>query len=82
MINSQAKSYAMMLFIFGLIIPGVDNFAHAGGFIGGYLVARLLNPFKPERLDHLIWAAVLLGATLLSILASVWFGLPLLRARG
>ena len=37
MINSQAKSYALMLFLFGLIIPGVDNFAHAGGFIGGYL---------------------------------------------
>ncbi len=37
MINSQAKSYALMLFLFGLIIPGVDNFAHAGGFVGGYL---------------------------------------------
>ena len=56
MINSQAKSYAMMLFVFGLIIPGVDNFAHAGGFIGGYLMARWLNPFKAERLDHLIGA--------------------------
>lgn len=81
MINSQAKSYALMLFLFGLIIPGVDNFAHAGGFVGGYLMARWLNPFKPERLDHLIWAMVLLGATLLSILASVWFGLPLLQQR-
>lgn len=82
MINSQAKSYALMLFLFGLIIPGVDNFAHAGGFVGGYLMARWLNPFKPERLDHLIWAMVLLGATLASILASVWFGLPLLQQRG
>jgi rhomboid protease GluP len=79
MINAQAKSYALMLFLFGLIIPGVDNFAHAGGFIGGYLMARWLNPFKAERLDHLIWAAVLLLVTLISILASVFTGLPLIR---
>jgi rhomboid protease GluP len=79
MINSQAKSYALMLFLFGLIIPGVDNFAHAGGFVGGYLVARWMNPFKPERLDHLIWAVVLLLVTLVSILASVYTGLPLVR---
>ena len=79
MINAQAKSYALMLFLFGLIIPGVDNFAHAGGFIGGYLMARWLNPFKSERLDHLIWAVVLLLVTLVSILASVLTGLPIVR---
>jgi rhomboid protease GluP len=79
MINAQAKSYALMLFLFGLIIPGVDNFAHAGGFIGGYVMARWLNPFKSERLDHLIWAVVLLLVTLASILVSVVTGLPLVR---
>jgi rhomboid protease GluP len=79
MINAQAKSYALMLFLFGLIIPGVDNFAHAGGFIGGYLMARWLNPFKSERLDHLIWAGLLLLVTLMSILASVLTGMPLIR---
>lgn len=79
MINAQAKSYAMMLFLFGLIIPGVDNFAHAGGFVGGYLTARWMNPFKAERLDHLIWAVVLLLVTFVSILASVITGLPILR---
>ena len=79
MINSQAKSYAMMLFLFGLIIPRVDNFAHAGDFIGGYLMARWLNPFKSERLDHLIWAVALLLVTLVSILASVFTGLPIIR---
>ena len=82
MINSQAKSYAMMLFLFGLIIPGVDNFAHAGGFIGGYAMARWLNPFKAERLDHLVWAAILLVVTLASIVASVVTILPLIRAAG
>jgi rhomboid protease GluP len=79
MINAQAKSYALMLFLFGLIIPGVDNFAHAGGFIGGYVMARWLNPFKPERLDHLVWAVILLLVTLMSIGVSLLTGLPIVR---
>jgi rhomboid protease GluP len=82
MINAQAKSYALMLFLFGLIIPGVDNFAHAGGFIGGYVMARWLNPFKAERLDHLIWAVVLLLVTVASIVASVVTAWPIVRGEG
>src|SRR5829696_4612981 len=37
MVRSEAMSYAVTLFVFGLIMPGggVDNFAHAGGFGGG-----------------------------------------------
>ena len=47
------------LFVFGLIMPGVDNYAHAGGFVGGYLAGRLLDPLKPERINHLAIALVL-----------------------
>jgi membrane associated rhomboid family serine protease len=79
MISAQAKSYALMLFLFGLIIPGVDNFAHAGGFVGGYAAARWMNPFKPERLDHLMWAAICLLVTAASIVASFISGLPHVR---
>jgi rhomboid protease GluP len=28
-----------MVFIMGFLLPGVNNWAHAGGFIGGWLVA-------------------------------------------
>ena len=44
-----------MLLIFGFIMPGVDNWAHLGGLGGGYLTAKLLDPLKPERGDHLLW---------------------------
>ena len=50
-----------MLFIFGFIMPGVDNWAHAGGFAGGYATAKFLDPLRPERLDHLIAALLCLG---------------------
>ena len=37
MVRGEAAGYALTLFVFGLIMPGVDNYAHAGGFAGGYL---------------------------------------------
>jgi rhomboid protease GluP len=70
-VRSQAVGYAVALFVFGVIMPGVDNAAHAGGFVGGYLASVWLDPLKPERLDHYVGAAICLVATLLSIVASV-----------
>jgi rhomboid protease GluP len=73
-VGDQAKSWAVMLFIFGFIFPGVDNWAHAGGFAGGYVTAKFLDPLKPERLDHLVAAFLCLGATGAAIVFSVLHG--------
>jgi rhomboid protease GluP len=75
MVGSQALSYALMLGIFGFLMPGIDNYAHAGGFGGGYLAAQMLDPLKPERIDHILIALVCLGLSMLSIVASVLHGL-------
>jgi rhomboid protease GluP len=71
LITSQIKTYALVIFLLGLIIPGVDNYAHAGGFLGGYALARWLNPFREERLDHLLAALVCLLVTIGAIGFSV-----------
>jgi membrane associated rhomboid family serine protease len=68
-------SNVMMLLIMGFLIPGIDNYAHAGGFGGGYLAARMLDPLKPERIDHLAIAVGLLAISILSVVASVIDGL-------
>ena len=52
--HGQARSYAVVLFIMGFIMPGVDNFAHAGGFAGGYLMSAFFNPLTRERGDHML----------------------------
>ena len=70
--------YAVILGIFGLIFPGVDNYAHAGGFLGGYATSFVLDPLKSERVDHMVIAGVCLLATLLAIIASFVTALPLL----
>jgi len=63
-VGEAGMQYALIIGFFGFIMPGVDNWAHAGGFAGGYLAARLLDPLKPERIDHLIAAVVCLAVTL------------------
>jgi rhomboid protease GluP len=71
LVRSEAIRYAVILGFFGLIMPGIDNFAHAGGFVGGYVAARLLDPLKPERIDHIVIALLCLVATVVSIAVSI-----------
>jgi rhomboid protease GluP len=68
-VYSQAMTWALVMFLFGLFMRGVDNYAHAGGFLGGYLAARVLDPLKPERINHMVAA---LGCLALSMAAIVW----------
>jgi len=77
LIRGQAKQWALMLFIFGLFMRGVDNYAHAGGFIGGYAASAFLNPLTSERGDHLLIAAACLAATFIAIAASFYQGLSI-----
>lgn len=70
-VTETVRHWVIIGFIFGFLMPGIDNWAHLGGFAGGYLTGRFLDPLHHERLDHLIVALVLIGLTILSILASV-----------
>lgn len=79
-VSQSSLQYALFLGIFGLIFPGVDNYAHAGGFAGGYLVGVLLDPLKPERVDHIVMAVACLLATAVALGVSIVTALPLLLA--
>jgi membrane associated rhomboid family serine protease len=81
-IRQQMVGYGVMLLLFGIAVRGVDNQAHLGGFVGGYLSARFLDPLTPERGDHLLIAFVCLVLTAISVIASVVTGLPLLQQPG
>jgi len=78
-VGDQAKSWAVTLFIFGFFFRGVDNWAHLGGFVGGYVISKLLDPLRPERVDHLIAALVCLIVTAAAIVFSIVDGLGFLR---
>ena len=76
-VKQMAVSIMVQAAVFGLLVPGIDNYAHLGGFAGGYLTSAFLNPMTRERGDHMIIALVCLVATALAIIASIVTGLPL-----
>jgi rhomboid protease GluP len=77
-VGQTGLQYAVMMGIFGLIASGVDNQAHLGGFVGGYATGLMLDPLKPERVDHLVAAVVCLAVTVAAVVASVITALPVL----
>lgn len=79
LIRGEATRYAIILFVMGIFFPGVDNFAHAGGFAGGYATSWFFNPLTRERGDHILVAVLCLLATALAVVASVITGLSIYR---
>jgi rhomboid protease GluP len=71
-VGAQAWNYAIILFVMGFVMRGVDNYAHAGGYVGGWLAARFLDPLQPERVNHMLMAVICLAASALSILVSLY----------
>jgi len=70
--------YALIIGIMGFVMSGVDNAAHLGGFIGGYLMSLILDPLKPERVDHIAAAVGCLVISLAAIVYTVIAALPYL----
>jgi rhomboid protease GluP len=81
--HSQVSDYAKKMAIggalFGFLMPGIDNWAHLGGFAGGYLSARILDPLLPERGDHVLLGLLCLLLSAVSVGVSIVTGLSLLR---
>ncbi|MCB1033413.1 MAG: rhomboid family intramembrane serine protease [Acidobacteria bacterium] len=75
-LGQQAKTWIVMILIMGILMRGfVDNWAHIGGALAGYLVARIVDPLKPERTDHLIAGLVLYAGSAGAVVFSVLRGL-------
>jgi len=79
--KQMAQSIIIQAVLFGVLMgnSGIDNFAHLGGFVGGYFTSAFLNPMTRERGDHMLIAIGCLVATFLAIAASIVTALPLFR---
>lgn len=68
----QYGQWALIMFIFGFFMSGVNNWGHAGGFVGGYVMAVVLGPIERggERgLDRLAALAAIAVTALAFLLA-------------
>jgi len=73
-IYRQAMSWVVGLVLFGLLVPGINNWAHGGGFLAGILLAFVLEYLdrRPESLaDRLIGNACLIFTAVVLIWAVI-----------
>jgi rhomboid protease GluP len=61
------------------LLPGIDNWAHGGGFATGWLTARALDPLAEERPVHLIGGLGAFALAFLAVVASAVTALAYLR---
>ena len=78
-VKQQATYFIIQAVVFGLLVPNIDNYAHLGGFIGGYAASAALNPMTRERGDHVLAAIGCLVASLVAIVFSFIHGLQFVR---
>jgi rhomboid protease GluP len=72
-VSKEVSGWIFGLFIFGLIFPGINNWGHGGGILGGIAVGYLLNyrERKADNLVHLVLSGVCIFATLAVLLWAV-----------
>ena len=49
MMSQQLWQWAIVLFVFGFLMPGINNWAHAGGFAGGWVGAYATGFIDEQR---------------------------------
>jgi len=70
----QYGQWALVIFVLGFLMPGVNNLAHAGGFVGGYLAAVVVGQGeeRAESALHRLAALVLVALTVLGFVLALW----------
>jgi rhomboid protease GluP len=72
----QYGQWALVMFVLSFFMGGVNNWAHGGGFVGGYLAALLTGPSEHRRergLDR-VAALVSLSITAVAFALALWNG--------
>ncbi len=72
-VYQQIGGWAMSIFVFGLLVPGINNWAHGGGMAAGVLCGLLLG-YQENRRElpgHRLLGAACAGGTILILLWAV-----------
>jgi rhomboid protease GluP len=72
----QYGQWAVLMFIFGFFMAGVNNWGHAGGFVGGYLAALAVGhgERRTERALDRVVALATVGLTVVAFALALWNG--------
>jgi rhomboid protease GluP len=74
---TQVGSWALVIFLFGFLVPGINNWGHLGGFFAGAVLGYFLGYQEKyrENLFHKITAVVCVIATIIILAGAVAFGI-------
>lgn len=78
MMTKQLWQWAIILGVLGFVMPGVNNWAHGGGFVGGWIGAHLMG-FVDERREG---TGLLVTSLVLILATAVGIGLSFVRVTG
>ncbi len=75
-IYRQLATWVVALFIFGFLVPAINNWAHGGGLISGILLGFLLkyNDQSRETLTHKVLALICVVVTVVVLVWAVGSG--------
>lgn len=68
---SQIGGWAVSLFIFGFLVPGINNWGHGGGMAAGALLAYILG-YKERKKENIGHKFLALSCAAVSIMALAW----------
>ena len=72
-LKTQVIPIIIINLLIGFLVPGIDNFAHIGGLVGGYLITMALGvPGKSKKSDRINGIIVLI--LLVAFLSYMLFG--------
>ena len=78
-LRNRLLVFLVYVAVLGYAMPAVDNFAHAGGFVTGFILGKIMTDRPPVTPDARKWAYALGWATALVVAAS--FAMMLLWVR-
>ncbi|MCB2183699.1 MAG: rhomboid family intramembrane serine protease [Desulfobulbaceae bacterium] len=70
-IYSQIGGWAVSIFVFGLLVPGINNWGHGGGMAAGALLGALLG-YRERKKENSVHKLLGLGCALLTLLVLFW----------
>jgi rhomboid protease GluP len=70
-IYKQISGWVLMLFLFGFLVPGIDNWGHGGGIVGGIILGYLLG-YRERTRENMFHKSVAGVCVVLTVAVLAW----------
>jgi len=71
MLRSQLIKWLIYIGVLGILMSGIDNFAHLGGLISGFLIGKVMADRPPMSQQERTRADLLGWTTAIIVIASI-----------